>query len=130
MWGLILALLIAIIISGFASLNSAPVSVNFLLWQAPEISLAIVVLLSVLIGVIMAALFGAPRYAKTMRKIKELENKIKSLESGEINSHTKTSSPTRSGVFGVGIKPEEKQLGEIKEEEKHEEEKEQYPPQN
>lgn len=111
MWGLILALLIAIIISGFASLNSAPVSVNLLLWQAPEISLAIVVLLSVLIGVIMAALFGAPRYAKTMQKIKELENKIKSLESSE-------------------IKPEEKQLGEIKEEEKHEEEKEQNPSQN
>ena len=46
-----------------------------------------------------------------MQRIKELENKIKSLESGE-------------------IKPEEKQLSEIKEEERHEEKEEQGPPQN
>ena len=83
MWGLILALLIAITIAGFASLNSAPVSVNFFFWKAPEVSLALVVLFSVLIGVVMAALFRAPRYVKTMQKIKDLENKIKIFESGE-----------------------------------------------
>ncbi|MEE8637869.1 MAG: LapA family protein [Candidatus Margulisiibacteriota bacterium] len=97
MWGLILALLIAITIAGFASLNSAPVSVNLFLWKAPEISLALVVLFSVLIGVLVAALFGAPKYLKTTQRIKELESKIKELESGEV---------------------------------KHEEEKEQGPPQN
>jgi uncharacterized integral membrane protein len=83
MWGLILAILIAIFIAGFASLNSSPVSVNLFFWQAPEISLALVVLFSALIGVIMAALFGFPQYLKNMQKIRGLENKIKELEGGE-----------------------------------------------
>lgn len=83
MWGLILSLLIAIVIAGFASLNSASVSVNFFFWKAPEVSLALVVLFSVLIGVIMAALFTASQYLKGMQKIRELEKKIKIFESGE-----------------------------------------------
>lgn len=80
MWGLVLALLIAIIIATFASLNSVPVSVNLFFWKAPEISLALVVLFSVLLGVIMAALFGTPRYLKTIQKTRELERKIRELE--------------------------------------------------
>jgi uncharacterized integral membrane protein len=89
MWTLILALLIAIIIAGFASLNSAPVSVNFLLWKAPELSLAIVVLFSVLIGVLMAALFGASQYLKTAQRIKELEDRIRELGGKEIEHEKK-----------------------------------------
>jgi len=88
MWGLILAILIAIVIAGFASLNSAPVSVNFLLWKAPELSLAIVVLFSVLVGVIMAALFGASQYLKTSQRIRELEHKLSEL-GGEIKHEEK-----------------------------------------
>jgi lipopolysaccharide assembly protein A len=83
MWGLIFGLLIAIVIAGFASLNSAPVSVNFLFAKAPSVPLALLVLLSVLLGVVIAALFGTPQYIKTRKKIKELENKIKYSESGE-----------------------------------------------
>ena len=108
MWGLILAILIAIVIAGFASLNSAPVSVNLLFWKAPEISLALVVLFSVLLGVIMAALFAAQQQLKNMQKIRELENKTKRMEGEEKK-----------------IEPEE-----IKEEEKHEEKEEQGPPQD
>jgi uncharacterized integral membrane protein len=88
MWGLILAILIAIVIAGFASLNSAPVSVNFLLWQAPELSLAIVVLFSVLVGVIMAALFGVSQYLKSSQRIRELEHKLSKL-GGEIKHEEK-----------------------------------------
>lgn len=84
MWGLILALLIAIIIAGFATLNSAPVSVNLLLWKAPEVSLAIVVLVSVLVGVLMGALFGTSQYLETMQRIRKLERRIRELETGEI----------------------------------------------
>ncbi|MBU0671662.1 MAG: LapA family protein [Candidatus Margulisbacteria bacterium] len=81
MWGLIIAILIAILIAGFASLNSATVSVSFFFWQAPAVSLALVVLFSALVGVIMASLFGVPQYIKTAKKIRELEKKIKDLES-------------------------------------------------
>jgi len=92
MWSLIAALLIAIIIATFASLNSAPVSINLFFWKAPEISLALVALISVLLGVLMAALFGTPQYVKTLQKIKDLEKKLQSLgvknEAKKIQSST------------------------------------------
>ncbi|MFH1683578.1 MAG: LapA family protein [Candidatus Margulisiibacteriota bacterium] len=97
MWGLVLALLIAISIAGFASLNGTPVSVNFYFWRAPEVSLALVVLFSALIGVITAALFGTPQYLKTIKKIKELEKKTKDMPGGEIeNEKKKEQSPPQN----------------------------------
>ena len=97
MWGLVLALLIAILIAGFASLNGTPVSVNFYFWRAPEVSLALVVLFSALIGVIVAALFGTPRYLKTIQKIRELEKKTKDTPGGEIkNEEKKEPSPPQN----------------------------------
>lgn len=84
MWGLILAIIIAIVIAAFASLNSAPVSVNLFFWQAPAISLALVVLFSVLVGVIIAALFGTPQYLKTQQRIRELEDKLKAQKPEDI----------------------------------------------
>lgn len=89
MWGLVLSLLIAISIAGFASLNGTPVSVNFYFWKAPEVSLALVVLFSALIGVVMAALFGTPRYLKTIQKIRELEKMAKDIPIGEITHEEK-----------------------------------------
>ncbi|MBN2058145.1 MAG: LapA family protein [Candidatus Saganbacteria bacterium] len=80
MWALIVGILIAILIATFASLNSTSVSVNLLFWKAPEISLALVVLFSVLGGVIIAGLFGLPQYLKTKKRIKELESQSGSLE--------------------------------------------------
>lgn len=68
MWGLVLALLIAILIAGFAYLNSTVVTVNFLFWSAPALSLAIVILLSVLLGVLMAALVSIPLYLRKGKK--------------------------------------------------------------
>jgi uncharacterized integral membrane protein len=96
MWGLIFAILIAILIAGFASLNANPVSVNLFFWKAPEISLALVTLISVLFGVIMAALFGIPGYFKNMQKIKSLEKRIRELESGEVkHEETQEQSPAQ-----------------------------------
>jgi uncharacterized integral membrane protein len=89
MWGLILAILIAIIIAGFASLNGTPVTVNFYFFKAPEISLALVVLFSVLIGVIMAALFGSPQYIKNFNRIRELESKVKEEPTTESTTTSK-----------------------------------------
>lgn len=86
MWGLILAVLIAILIAGFASLNSAPVSVNFLFWRAPEVSLAIVVLFSVLLGVILAALFGSWQHFLKKPHVKDLETKTIEAKDSEVEN--------------------------------------------
>ncbi|MFC1568565.1 LapA family protein, partial [Candidatus Margulisiibacteriota bacterium] len=66
--------------------------------------LALVVLISALVGVIIAALVGSPQYVKTTQKIKELEKKVKEAET----------SPPKPGISEVS----------------NEEEKEQTPPQD
>ncbi len=85
MWSLIFALLIAILIAVFASLNSTMVSVNFIFWSAPTVSLALIILLSVLLGVILATLFEMPQYFKTWQKMRALEGKIKSSQEQTVN---------------------------------------------
>ena len=75
MAGLVLGLLIAILIAAFASINSTPVSINLFFWQAPEVSLALIVLISVLVGVILAAVLGLTKNLTSFGKKKEPENK-------------------------------------------------------
>ncbi len=75
MAGLVLVLLIAILIAAFASVNSTPVSINLVLWRAPEVSLALVVLFSVLVGVILAALLGLTKNLASFGQKKEKDNK-------------------------------------------------------
>lgn len=89
MWSLIFALLIAILIAAFASLNSTMVSVNFIFWSAPVVSLALVILLSVLLGVILATLFELPQYFKTWQKMRELQKRVKSYEETTTNYEEK-----------------------------------------
>ncbi|NQT30365.1 MAG: LapA family protein [Candidatus Saganbacteria bacterium] len=86
MWTLIVVLIIIIVITWFGSLNNTMVSLNFFFWKAPEVSLALIVFCSVLSGVMMALLFAIPEYIKNMKKIKGLESKVKTLESGEIKN--------------------------------------------
>ncbi|MBU0573999.1 MAG: LapA family protein [Candidatus Margulisbacteria bacterium] len=76
-----MALAVAVIIAGFASLNSAPVSVSFLLWRAPEVSLALVIIISVFLGVIMAILFAIPQSVKQLTRISQLQAKLSKYES-------------------------------------------------
>lgn len=75
MVSLVLGLLIAILIAAFASVNSTPVSINLIFWQAPAVPLALVVLISVLVGVVLAALLGISKNISTIGKKKETENK-------------------------------------------------------
>jgi uncharacterized integral membrane protein len=75
MIGLVLGLVIAIFIAAFASVNSTPVSINLFFWQAPEVSLALVVLISVLVGVILAAVLGLSKNLANLGKKKEPEIK-------------------------------------------------------
>jgi len=89
MWSLIFALFIAILIAAFASLNSTLVSVNYIFGSAPTVSLALIILLSVLLGVILATLFELPQYFKTWQKMRELEKKVKSSQDQTLNYEEK-----------------------------------------
>ena len=73
MLGLVLGLLIAILIAAFASINSTPVSINLFFWQAPEVSLALVMLISVLVGVILSAVLGLSKNLAGLGHKKEIK---------------------------------------------------------
>jgi len=68
----ILLLLIVLFIIFFTVQNSIPVTISFLVWQF-EASLAIVIFLSVISGIIIAIFFYLWRKIKT-KKIKKEEN--------------------------------------------------------
>ena len=83
---LILAALIGVLIAAFAIQNASPVAVKFLVWQF-ESSLAVVIILSLLAGMILIFLISLPGRLKRRkelfdknRKINELERQLKELQ--------------------------------------------------
>lgn len=75
----IFSLIFAILVSIFAVMNSEPVTIK-LLWKEFQFSQAIVILGSAVFGAVIVALLGVFNKVKSSLKIRELQNKIKSLE--------------------------------------------------
>ncbi|MCT4564006.1 MAG: LapA family protein [Maledivibacter sp.] len=75
----IFSLVFAILVSIFAVMNSEPVTIK-LLWKEFQFSQAIVILGSAVFGAVIVALLGVFNKVKSSLKIRELQNKIKSLE--------------------------------------------------
>ena len=82
---LILALLIAVIAVIFALQNTTQVTIAFLLWQFDQ-SLALVLLLSLAIGVVIGLLTISPTVVKGKLAVSNQKKKIDSLEK-EINQY-------------------------------------------
>ncbi len=83
---LILAALIGVLIAAFAIQNATPVAVKFLVWQF-ESSLAVVIILSLLAGMVLIFLISVPGRLKRRkelydkgRRISELEKRLAELE--------------------------------------------------
>jgi len=83
---LILAAVLGVLIAAFAIQNAAPVAVKFLVWQF-ESSLAVIVILSLLAGMILIFLISLPGRLKRRkelydrnRRISELEKRLAELE--------------------------------------------------
>ena len=79
MRSLIIAIILAIIFTWFALANSQMVTVSIFVWNS-QISLSMVILISILIGVIFTGMVSASEQARMMRKIKELEKGHKNDE--------------------------------------------------
>ena len=73
-------LVLAIAVALFAVANSSAVIINLILWQSQQVSLAIVILVSVLSGFIAAGVIAVLQKIRDGLKIKQLESKIKELE--------------------------------------------------
>jgi len=73
-------LVLAVMVALFAVANSSAVVINLILWQSQQVSLAIVILVSVLSGFIAAGVIAVLQKIRDGLKIKQLESKIKELE--------------------------------------------------
>jgi putative membrane protein len=71
----LLVALIGAAIALFAIQNIDPVPIRFLVWKR-ESPLSLVVLLSILIGIVVASLIGLVRHWKLRAKIRQLEQRV------------------------------------------------------
>ncbi|HOQ09594.1 MAG TPA: lipopolysaccharide assembly protein LapA domain-containing protein [Syntrophomonadaceae bacterium] len=77
---LIGALIFAAGIAVFVMQNTVLVSVRFLNWISPEVSIAVVALVAALVGAFLAFLLDSIRYYKVAKRVKELTNANRRLE--------------------------------------------------
>ena len=76
MRNLVSVIILAIILTWFALANSQIVTVSMLIWSI-QVSLSLVMLLSMLIGVIVTGILSAGEQSKMYAKIKNLEKELK-----------------------------------------------------
>jgi len=76
---LIVAIIVAISAVIFALQNAVPITVSFLTWKF-ESSLALVLLITIALGVIMSLLVSVPSMIKTRKMISGQKKKIQELE--------------------------------------------------
>ena len=75
-FALVFSLLIALVAVIFAFENPDPVNVEFLTLRSQEVPLAMVIILSLLTGVLVGALFSVPSRIRSRSRIKKLEKQI------------------------------------------------------
>jgi len=78
---LIVAIIVAILAVVFALQNAVPIIVSFLTWRF-ESSLALVLLITLALGIIMSLLVSVPSMIKRRKMISSQKKKIQELESG------------------------------------------------
>ena len=87
-WGLVVALLFALIIAVFSVVNVDPVQVNYV-FGTSDWPLVLVILGSVLMGAILVLGFGMVKYYKLKRELKKLQKENEKLKSEPITTEAK-----------------------------------------
>jgi uncharacterized integral membrane protein len=77
---LIISLVFAIFIALFAAMNGGEVTINLFFWKLESVSQAMVILASAAFGAILVYVSGFMNRFKQIKKVKDLEKKIKTLE--------------------------------------------------
>ncbi len=85
-FGFILALIISLLISIFAIQNGDQVTID-LFFGRYEVSQAIIILVSVFIGAIVAVILSSIKQIKSFAVTKELKNKVKQFETEVSDMH-------------------------------------------
>jgi len=77
---LIIILLVALVLILMTVQNPNPVSVQFLSWEAQQVPLIIIILISLLVGVIISTVLGLIKQSKLKDKIRRLLREIEELK--------------------------------------------------
>lgn len=80
-FNLLVILALSVIVTFFAVANSATVSVNLIFWQTQQVSLAIVILVSTLFGVVFTGMIAFYQAVRDRWKIYQLEARLREIES-------------------------------------------------
>lgn len=81
---LIIGLILGALTVVFALQNTAVIGVTFLAWQV-EGSLALILMLAVLVGIIIFMMFSLPELIRTHLEFSALNKKVKALEEENAN---------------------------------------------
>jgi uncharacterized integral membrane protein len=77
---LIIILLVALVLVLMTVQNPNPVSVQFLSWEAQQVPVIIIILISLLAGVIITSILGLIKQSKLKDKIRRLQREIEDLK--------------------------------------------------
>ncbi len=77
---LIIILLVALVLVLMTVQNPNPVSVQFLSWEAKQVPVIIIILISLLAGVIISSVLGLIKQSKLKDKIRRLQREIEELK--------------------------------------------------
>ncbi len=77
---LIIILLVALVLVLMTVQNPNPVSVQFLSWEARQVPVIIIILISLLAGVIISSVLGLIKQSKLKDKIRRLQREIEDLK--------------------------------------------------
>jgi len=77
---LVVMLIFAFLLVLVTVVNQPQVSMNFLFWKTPEVSLIVFVFASILLGVIFATILGALAQLKLRKEISKKEKESKELK--------------------------------------------------
>jgi uncharacterized integral membrane protein len=79
----LLMALVGATVTLFAAQNIDPVVIRFIVWRIEGMPLALVILLSLLIGVVFASLSGAVRVWKLRSRVRQLEIQVAQLTAAQ-----------------------------------------------
>ncbi len=77
---LIIILLVASVLILMTVQNPNPVSVQFLSWEAQQVPVIIIILISLLAGVIISTVLGLIKQSKLKDKVRRLQREIEELK--------------------------------------------------
>jgi uncharacterized integral membrane protein len=81
---LIFLLIFSLALAVFASQNTSLVHIQFLMWKTQDVSLALIIILSSVLGAVIALIASLPLHHRTRRELKKHQRELEALRGQDI----------------------------------------------